>query len=276
MIDPRPTGRLCWLFRSVLFRSVLFRSVLCRIVICSMLLVAGCRNDVREDLSYDYNVVQTWSLDQMGGLEIVQFETVAWAPEQTVDLRRMIMEEDIANGRKVLEIYTATGVLSLLCQQYGASTVVATDPNPAAVACARYNAANLQLDQTMEVRQADAQSLDAFSGVEPQQKFDLIIAHPPSADGPVNSPADCAFFDPQYQLLESLLEGLPQHLNPAGRCLLSYCHRAAIEKAKETADNNGWSFQILDDRELDSLPPQFLRGMVVEIKLPIPKVEPTS
>lgn len=243
------------------------------LLLTSLLWSQGCRNRVREDLSYDYNVLQTWSLDEMGGYEIVQFETVAWAPEETVELRRLIVNDDVADGRTVLEIGTGTGVLSLLCKQQGASKVLATDRNPAAVACARYNAANQQLDETLKVRQADAQSHDAYSAIEETEKFDLIIAHPPSADGPATEPADYAFYDPEYQLLDSLLDGLPQHLNPAGRCLLSYCHRAAIEKVKQTATENGWSFRIIDDRELDSLPPQFLQGMVVEIKLPIPKVE---
>ncbi|QEG39791.1 50S ribosomal protein L11 methyltransferase [Roseimaritima ulvae] len=248
-------------------------------MLAGLLLWAGCGRNQREDLSYDYNVLQTWTLNDnegMGGIEIVQFESVAYLPEETTELRRLIVSENVADGRATLEISTGTGMLAMLCELHGATSVLATDRNPAAVACARYNAAKERLDEQLEVRQADAAPANAYAAIKDDEKFDLIIAHPPSADQPVEAPADYAFNDPQYQLLQSLLDGLPQHLNPAGRCLLSYRHREALEKIKQIATERGWSFNVLDERKLEDLPDEFLRGVVVEIKLPITKVDPSG
>ena len=119
-----------------------------------MLAIAGCHSEkYREDLDYSYSVQQTWYLDELGSREIIQFESVFWEPDDTVSLRNLIVTDTIASGRTVLEIGTGTGLLSILCLQNGANSVVATDINPAAVANARYNAAHLEIDQNLEVRQ---------------------------------------------------------------------------------------------------------------------------
>lgn len=229
----------------------------------------GCRTKYREDLDYSYSVQQTWTLDELHFGEIVQFESVFWDSDDTVSMRKAIVDDTVAAGRKVLEIGTGTGVLSILCLQNDAVKVVATDINPAAVANARYNAAILIPDQDLEVRQVPKDSPGAFSVIQQDERFDLIISNPPWEDGVVAKPADHAFYDPDFALMDSLLDGLPQHLNPGGRCLLAYGHVPAIKRLRQESDRRGYHWKVLDDRDLGSLATDFLPGMMIEIRLPL-------
>ncbi len=229
----------------------------------------GCRTRYRQDLDYSYKVQQTWTLEELQFGEIVQFESVFWEPDDTVSLRKAICEDTIAASRDVLEIGTGTGLISILCLQNDASRVIATDINPAAVANAKYNAAILVPDQNLDVRQVSQESPGAFAVIGDQEKFDLIISNPPWEDGVVAKPADHAFYDPRFELMDSLLDGLPKHLKPGGRCLLAFGHVPAIRRLKSECEKREFEFEILDDRELDSLDENFLPGMLIQIRLPL-------
>ncbi|MCO8124963.1 methyltransferase domain-containing protein [Stieleria sp. TO1_6] len=237
------------------------------VVSLTSLFAGGCRRSHRNDLDYDYHIVQTITIDELSEQPLLQFESVFWEPDDSLALRKLISEDGIAEGRKVLEIGTGTGLISLVCAGNGADAVVATDINPAAVANARYNAAMLELDSRLDVRQVDAQSPDAFSVIRPDERFDLILSNPPWEDGQIEKPADHAFYDPQFALMDSLLAGLPTHLNPGGRCLLAYGHVPAISRLLKEAERMGYQTKVLDDRKLDELATNFLPGMLVEIRL---------
>jgi release factor glutamine methyltransferase len=241
------------------------------LLISALCLVAliGCRTKYREDLDYSYAVEQTWPLEDLQFGEIVQFESVFWEPDDTVSLRRMLIDDTAAAGRDVLEIGTGTGLIAIVCLQNDASNVVATDINPAAVANAKYNAAILAPDEKLEVRQVPKENPGAFQVIGKDEKFDLIISNPPWEDGVVSEDKDHAFYDPHFALMQSLLDGLPDHLNAGGRCLLAYGHVPAIKRLQEETKQRGYDFKILDDRELDSLDRDFLPGMLVEIRLPL-------
>ena len=242
------------------------KSLLIALLVCFSLTWIGCRTEYRDDLDLDHHVVQTWPLDDLNFGEIVQFETVFWEPDDTVSLRRLICEGSIAAGRDVLEIGTGTGLISVLCLQYDAQKVVATDINPAAVANARYNAAILAPEQKLDVRQVAKEAPGAYEVIKDDERFDLIISNPPWEEGSVAKPADHAFFDPGFALMDSLLEDLPKHLNPGGRCLLAYGHVPAIKRLKAEAEKRNFEFKILDSRNLEELPRDFLPGMLVEIR----------
>jgi len=249
------------------------RSLKGMLLMIAVVLHTGCRGKVRDDLSYDYEVKQTWTLDDLPHEEIVQFESVFWEPQDTTELRRLIISENLADGRSVLEIGTGTGLLSLLCLRHGASEVVATDINPAAVACARYNAANLNVDENLSVRQVSREDSAAYAVIEANERFDLILSNPPWEGGTVSQPADHAFYDPDFELLDSILAGLPKHLKPAGRCYLSYGNKQAIRRVQRQAAKHDMVVKVLDDRDLETLSEDFLPGMLLEIRLKSPKVE---
>ena len=104
--------------------------------------------------------------------------------------------------------------------------------------------------------------------IEDGERFDLIISNPPWEDGVIAKPADHAFYDPGFVLMESLLDGLPKHLKPGGRCLLAYGHAPAIKRLMAEAQKRKYELKILDDRDVDSLETNFLPGMLVEVRPP--------
>lgn len=239
----------------------------------------GCSKTPRKDLDYSFEVYQTVQTPEFGEQELVQFESVFWEPDDTVSLRQLMADDSIADGRRVLEIGTGTGLLSLICLTGGATHVVATDINPAAVANARYNAAMLELDSNFEVRMVETDKPDAYAVIKPKERFDLIISNPPWEDGKIAQPADHAFYDPDFALMDSLLEGLPSHLNPGGRCLLAYGHVPAITRLLSRSKTLGYQTKVLDDRKLEELPENFLPGMLIEVRLgknQVPKVNVSS
>ena len=237
-----------------------------------LLLVAiswlGCTR-YREDLDYNYEVVQTWELDDLQFGEIVQFKTVFWEPDDTASLRDLIVNDQIAAGRDVLEIGTGTGLISVLCAQNSATKVIATDINPAAVANAQYNVAMLAEDYQVEVRVVEKESPQAFACIKKDERFDLIISNPPWEDGKVTKPDEHAFYDPDFVLMDSLLDGLPNHLAVGGRCLLAYGHKPALIRLEREVKARGYEYKVLDDRKLDDLEDDFLPGMLVEVRIPV-------
>ena len=68
--------------------------------------------------------------------------------------------------------------------------------------------------------------------------------------------------------MDSLLDGLPQHLNPGGRCLLAYGHVSAVKRLLTESESRGYQLKILDDRKIDDLEENFLPGMLIEIRVP--------
>lgn len=229
--------------------------------------IFGCSRGYREDLDYDYKVKQEWQIEEFNGL-VVQFESVFWEPDDTVSLRKMIVDDSICVGRDVLEIGTGTGLISVVCALHGADKVVATDINPAAIANAKYNAAMLAEEMPIEVRTVSTKSPSAFSVIKPGEKFHLIISNPPWEDGEIKQPADHAFYDPDFELMDTLLDGLPSHLHTGGRCLIAYGHVPAIKRLLDETERRGLVCKVLDDRKLDELPEDFLPGMLVEIRVP--------
>lgn len=240
--------------------------VLTCVLVISIGLSIGCRERYREDLDYSYGVEQTWPVDELPEGEFVQFESVFWEPDDTTSLRKLISSEAIASGRDVLEIGTGTGLISVLCLLNSARSVVATDINRAAVANASYNAAMLCPEQSLDVRQVDPDNPGAFAVINDDEQFDLVISNPPWEDGVVGKPADHAFYDPGFRLMDTLLDGLPRHLKPGGRCLLAYGNTQAIRRLISESEKRGFAVKVLDDRDLDSLPENFLPGMLLEVR----------
>lgn len=210
--------------------------------------------------------IKAWHFVAELDAEVAQFETVFWEPNDTDSLRAWLSgAQDIAN-RRVLDIGTGTGLLALTCAKLGASSVLATDINPSAVANANYNAEHLGLTEKIEVRRVPEREPGPFSVVRRDELFDWIISNPPWEDHPVREVAAHAFYDPGFELLDGLLRDAGQHLRPGGQLLLVFGGRTAIDRIQRLAPQLGWSVEVADDRELEQLPEVFLPGVLLVLE----------
>ncbi len=200
--------------------------------------------------------------------ELVQYETVFWESADTASLRALIRNTDLVRDKSILEIGTGTGLISLCCLRAGARRVVATDVNPAAIANAQHNAERFGVADRLETRLVPLENCTAYSVIEPHERFDLIIANPPWENASPQTIDEYAFYDHDFSLLRSLLKDLRHHLTDDGQALLAYGCVDAIRTIQQLAPRYDLNVKILDDRNLDDLPQNFLPGMLLEITIP--------
>jgi methylase of polypeptide subunit release factors len=208
---------------------------------------------------------QRWvSVDDLP-VPLAVYETVFWEPEDTTSLRMLIRTTPLVKDRRILEIGTGTGLISLCCLQRSARQVVATDVNPAALKCAQDNARRFPFYKQLDLRLVSTENAGAFAVIKPDEKFDLIISNPPWENGVPQSIDQYALYDPGFELLKSLIGEARGHLHPDGKLLLAYGCTEAIDKILELAEEHQYRARILDDRRLEDLQPVFLPGMLVEL-----------
>lgn len=183
---------------------------------------------------------------------IAQFESVYWSPDATLILRDYFDDHpnEVA-GRSVLDIGTGTGLLGLYALERGASTVVGTEVNPSASACAKFNASYLGFSDRFETRLVERLSSEAYEVIGEDERFDLIISNPPwhnRGDVETLPLRNRAGSDPGHELMESILKGVPDHLSPDGVAYLVYIdyHRdLVLQKAAAL----GLEASVLDERD---------------------------
>lgn len=200
--------------------------------------------------------------------DVAIMESVFWEPADTDSLRKIIFEDFRLQGASVLEIGTGSGLISLCCLQAGAAKVVATDLNPTAVENALFNASEMGFSDRFEARRVPRRAPEAWTVIEPGATFDLIISNPPWENDKPVSVDEFALYDPDFQLLESLVSGASTHLRPNGRMWLAYGCVSAIRRIQQVAAEQKLDCTLRDDRTLESLPEIFLPGMLIEIRLP--------
>lgn len=110
-------------------------------------------------------------------------------------------------GKRVFDIGTGTGVLGLLLLERGATSVVATDIEPRAVACANQNAQALGFGDRFRALEAD---------LFPEGEADLVVCNPPWIPAAPRTPLDRAIYDPGQRVLHRFLSELRGHLAPDG------------------------------------------------------------
>ncbi len=212
--------------------------------------------------------VNRWEYVEDFDTEIAIFDTVFWEPRDTESLRQLIRETPLVQDKTVLEIGTGSGLISLCCLRAGARKVIATDVNPSAIDNAKYNVRQLGLpEKRFEARLVPLNNSGAYSVIAADERFDLVISNPPWEDEFPQSIDQYALYDPNFELLVSLLGGLREHLSPNGRALLAYGCVTAIKTLYRLADEQGLHVLSLDERELDSLPEVFLSGMLLEVSV---------
>ena len=224
------------------------------------------RTDATQQPIADDQVKHWHRIEDFPDQQIAQFETVFWEPRDTESLRQLIRDTSLVQNKTVLEIGTGTGLISLCCLRAGASRVVATDINPAAIANVRFNVEQLQLDERLELRTVPLDDPGAFSIVGETEQFDLIISNPPWENQRPQSIDQYALYDEDFALMRSLLAGLKEHLAPGGKALLAYGCVDAIKTLCRLAPEYKLQVRQLDDRHLDDLSEVFLPGMLIQVK----------
>ena len=199
--------------------------------------------------------------------ELALLESVFWEPDDTLSLRQRIAKESFLKDAAVLEVGTGSGLISLCCLQAGAARVVATDLNPAAVRNAVLNAEQMGFAKRFEARLVPRRSPGAWTVIEPNAKFDLIVSNPPWENSRPASVEQFALYDPGFELLKSLITGARSRLKPNGRMWLAYGCVTAIRRIQDVAAQENLQCRLLDDRSLHSLPELFLPGMLIEIRV---------
>ena len=105
------------------------------------------------------------------------------------------------------DIGTGTGVLAAVLVRRGVSTVVATDHDPRALACARENFDRLGVSGQAQVVDAD---------LFPPGRASLVVCNPPWLPARSGSAIEAAVYDENSRMLLGFLAGLAAHLVPGG------------------------------------------------------------
>lgn len=108
---------------------------------------------------------------------------------------------------RAFDIGTGTGVLAAILARRGIPSVIATDTEDRALACARDNLERLGLAQRVELLQAD---------LFPPGRAPLVVCNPPWLPARPSSALEHAIYDPDSRMLKGFLGGLSAHLTPQG------------------------------------------------------------
>lgn len=161
--------------------------------------------------------------------------------------------------RRVADIGTGSGLLALIAARAGAS-VVASDISPAAVECARANAARNRLGDRIVVMESDV-----WGDLPLSPPVDLVVTNPPFYPRAVESAADHPFASGEgHAFIRRLAEGLRARLAPSGSLLMIHSsdedfapveHQLAEHGLRGTvvAERRG-IFETLTIREFRSAP----------------------
>lgn len=144
-------------------------------------------------------------------------------PETELLVENVLSRID-SNARRILDLGTGTGALALaLVKALPDAKAVAVDRSEEALSLARENSSLNQLDERVEWR-----SSDWFSGVRPDELFDVIVSNPPylSPRETSETAVEVREFEPVAALtgegadgagdLRKIIEAAPSHLRVGG------------------------------------------------------------
>jgi precorrin-6B methylase 2 len=247
----------------------------CCLSILTFLVSLGCDSRFRDDLDYSYDVVQNWTIDEIESGDLVQFESVGFDEVGSVTIRQAITKNKVAASRDVLHIGSSLGLISVLCLNHDAKSVVATDIHPAAISNTRYNLAALAPEGKATTRLRPASQQDAFSAIEAGETFDLIItdldqSHHVGEDEDEDDLGSETF-------TKSFLDGLGVHLNSGGRAIVICSQPETINRLLGICDTLGLNAKSLEkdfeNRDWESAKSPMIPAILFEVR---PSVQPTD
>lgn len=200
-------------------------------IVCVCLLLSACSHTgksvpSKEEFDKLINASSTQYVEELSR-EIAVFENVAFG--LGLPLRKYLNDHQIANGKMILDLGAGSGVLSLIALKNGATKAVATDINRFAVANAIYNAEKFGFIDRMEVRQVSMDQPGAYSVIQSDEKFDLIVSNPPQGRDQPKNIYEYSHSDPRLAFFRSILEGLGQYLTEDGKGVFAlYYHTLMV------------------------------------------------
>lgn len=105
------------------------------------------------------------------------------------------------------DIGVGTGVLSVVLAIREIQSIIATDQDDRAIACAKENIDRLHLSNQVKIQKTN---------LFPDGKAALIVCNPPWLPARPSSSLEYAVYDPGSQMLKGFLGGLREHLLPEG------------------------------------------------------------
>jgi SAM-dependent methyltransferase len=179
-------------------------------------------------------------------------------------LRVMEYNPGLFKDARVMEIGTGSGIISLYAAKLGAKSVVATDINPKAIESVTSNAEAMGYASQIEARLVPLDDLGAYSVINDDEQFDVIISNPPFALD-LDAPGNDAVTD-TGDLGFSIIRGLEKHLASDGIVILLYdslfYHQVMVRFARysgyDVRNNNpngmyGWAAEALFNNYMNRL-----------------------
>ncbi len=175
-------------------------------------------------------------------------------------------DRDRVRGARVLEIGSGSGIVLAALGAMGAAALCGVDIEPDAILGSRRLLAGLGLAAPVEIHRGDMWLPVAG------RRFDLIVAnlpHFPMEPVPVAGrlPTWSSGGADGRWLLDPFLEGLPVHLAPGGRAVLTHNAFVGLDRSRAIACDHGLSFRILltvlvylAEEKLSRMTPEVLRA----------------
>ncbi len=171
------------------------------------------------------------SVQFLGLTLVVGRDVLQPAPPEFNLLAASVLKE-VRNSDAVLDMGTGSGVQAILAASR-ARRVLAVDVNPAAVLCARRNAARNGVADRIKVRRSDL--FENVSG-----RFDLILFDPPFRWTAPRDLWERASADPGYATLQAFLRDSKKCLAKNGRIILHFGTSGDIPYLKRLIRQNGF------------------------------------
>lgn len=177
------------------------------------------------------------------GLEIKTGEEV-YPPREDTFLLAENLESELRGGKKVLEIGTGTGILSLIASKK-AETVLGADISKKAVDLARKNA------KANGIENVEFRYSDLFKEVEGE--FDLIIFNPPylpENEDRVPGEEQWSGGETGLETVEKFSKDCRKYLKDGGVILIVISSLTGLEETKELFEENGFRVKIKDKEKV--------------------------
>ena len=178
---------------------------------------------------------------RVAGLDLAVFPTV-FHPKYfgSSSILGSYLETLDLGGKTLLDMGTGSGVIGLRAARAGAR-VTAVDINPAAVACARANAASNDL--TLEVVEGDL--FDALN----ERRFDFVVWNPPFFPRPARDAGEEAFFaGKDFTTIEAFARNLRRHLNSGGKSYLILSFDVDVARLTQILEAEGFDLSRVATR----------------------------